>query len=104
MELNTQILELVQNQSANKNLASELGFFSKPIRMMDSNGNGYVVKFYRPLASKKRCEEMIANHEQYIVALREIGIKIPETNIQIIEHKKRFQLIISQHAFRESEL
>lgn len=101
---NDQLEEILEQKLDRKTLSSELGFFSKPIRVNDANGKAYVVKLYRPIKSENRCLVIMSQHDAYVLELKKTGIQIPETFIQLKKRNNKFQLIIAQAAFAEDEL
>lgn len=104
MYLNNQIKEILQQKLDKKRLCSQMGFFSKPVRIKDPGGFEYVVKFYKPVTNKKMCQSLISNHDAYVSAMTNIGIRIPETSISMEINNKKYQLIIVQKAFHEIAL
>ena len=82
---------------------SNLGFFSKPFRL-EYEGQDLIVKTYTPQRNKSLVNSIINNHEEYVKAMRAIGIRIPETFITIRENRNRFQIIIIQKAFAKDQL
>lgn len=87
----------------NQKLSSNLGFFSKPFRIRQ-NDKEYIVKLYVPIKDKIFTAFILQNHADYIDALRNTGIKVPETLILTRPHKNKHQLIIIQEAFKDEEL
>ena len=99
-----QLEEIIQNKSDKKKLASQLGFFSKPLLVKDYQGVEFVVKLYRPVKSEKTSNFLIENHEAYTKAMDNIGIRIPDTKILSKNIRGKHQLIIIQKAFSAAEL
>jgi hypothetical protein len=100
-----QELDLILRQPPGKTqLSSELGFFSKPIRIRGTNGADLILKLYRPLKKEEKAKKIIECHEQYIVALRSTGIMIPPTAIGLQKLHHTYQIVILQPAFDEIRL
>lgn len=98
-----QINKLITERLDKTELASELGFFSKPVRVV-SDGIEYVAKLYKPLSNKKLVQHIKENHDPYVVQMRKTGIKIPETTLIEKQVKGKIILVIIQKAFPEDEL
>jgi hypothetical protein len=80
-----------------------LGFFSRPYKSLKGPYKGQIIKIYKK-QNLETCRSFIILHQDYVSTLRSIGIKIPETNIQICSDGKSFRLVIIQEPFSESEL
>lgn len=86
-----------------KKECSDLGFFSKPFRIL-LNEEELVVKLYLPVRNVSLVSSILENHGSYIAELKATGIKVPETTITYRQIKGKQQLIIIQEAFHENEL
>ena len=86
-----------------KKECSDLGFFSKPFRIL-LNEEELVVKLYLPVRNVSLVSSILENHNSYIAELKATGIKVPETTITYRQIKGKQQLIIIQEAFHENEL
>jgi hypothetical protein len=104
MDLQKELDFILREPPVKAQLSSELGFFSKPVRIKGSDGVDYILKFYRPLKKEKKAKRIIENHEQYIVALRSAGITIPPTAIGLQKIHHAYQIVILQPAFDENRL
>lgn len=104
------MLSLTQNEIdgliagiESKNRSSELGFFSKPVRIY-RGGKAYIVKHYLPVRNHPFITFIVKNHDDYIAELKSAGLNIPETIITTRQKGKKHQLIIIQDSFRDEEL
>jgi len=103
VNLEEQIQELINQRLDKTELASQLGFFSKPVRITADNIE-YVVKLYKPLTNQKVIGTIIDNHDKYVIQMRKVGIKIPETTLMKRSVGKKTILLIVQEAYPENEL
>jgi GTP cyclohydrolase II len=103
MDLDQQIDRLIKQRLDKNELASQLGFFSKPVRIISGNVE-YVVKLYKPVRNRKLVETIVNNHDKYVDQMRKIGIKIPETTLMKKDTGGKTILLIVQKAFLENEL
>ncbi|MBG0859678.1 MAG: hypothetical protein IQL11_09260 [Bacteroidales bacterium] len=86
-----------------KNRSSELGFFSKPVRVYRGD-KAYIVKLYLPVRNYPFINFIVKNHEDYITELKRAGLNIPETVILTRQKGKKHQLVIIQDSFRDEDL
>lgn len=84
-------------------LASQLGFFSKPVKVVAIEGE-FVIKLYQPVKNKKIWELIINNHDVYVDAMRGTGIHIPATRLLQRKNQDKNWLIIVQEALPEESM
>jgi len=101
--LDTEIEKLLETRFRKNQLASQLGFFSKPIRVTKGNIE-YVIKLYSPTRNKDIINTIKTNHQPYIDELSSIGINVPDTHLQEKKSGNKTVLVITQKAFEEKEL
>src|SRR5687768_16664004 len=101
MNLQEELDLILSSPSENTRLSSELGFFSKPTRIKGSDGNDYILKFYRPIKNEAKAKEIVIHHNQYVEALRSTGIIIPPTAIRMINQHGQYKIVILQPAYEE---
>lgn len=83
---------------------SKFGFFSRPVLVGEGPHAGKVVKVYRAVASRSRCEDLCAHHALHVQQLREIGIVLPETEMTIEPRGDQWQPIIIQDYFPPDQM
>lgn len=81
--------------------SSKLGFFSKPF-CWTYQGQEVMVKRYHPI--RKGAEEIIEEHNNYVLALKKTGISVPETRIEAVSKGRKKELVILQIAFPKESL
>jgi len=96
-------IEKLLHEVAHQEQDSNLGFFSKPLRVQ-ARGKELMLKTYAPLKSNRLADQIIHHHNEYVQALRATGIKVPDTLITAIETPKGQQLLIIQEAFPSDAL
>ncbi len=79
--------------------SAKLGFFSKPLLLTEGEHAGKVMKLYKFIADNSICQQILANHNNYVAMLEMAKIKIPPTSAEMVEHKNRFSIRIYQYAF-----
>jgi hypothetical protein len=95
--------ELILSKVTTEKIDSDLGFFSKPLRI-HYQGKELMVKKYLPISDSSLVSVIINNHNSYITKLRVLGIKVPDTIITTLRVKRKIQINIIQEAFRKDEL
>ncbi len=55
-----------------------------------------MLKKYFPVRNQDIVSRILQNHERYIAALENIGIRVPETIIRTVEKKGKYQILILQ--------
>ncbi|MFT5970279.1 MAG: hypothetical protein ACI8ZO_000786 [Flavobacteriales bacterium] len=80
---------------------SKMGFFSKPFRIT-YQGEEFMLKKYKGINDS--FEEIIALHKAYVLALKESGVQIPDTQMFSLREEERPQLCIFQKAFAHEQL
>jgi hypothetical protein len=95
--------ELILSKVTTNKTDSDLGFFSKPLRVSYA-GRELMVKKYLPVRDPGVISEIIINHDRYISELRGLGINVPDTFITTLSINRKIQIIIIQEAFRKDEL
>ena len=96
-------LDIILSVSETALADSNLGYFSKPYRI-DYKSKQLIVKKYLPVSDSGFVSGIIENHDMYIQALRNMGIKVPDTIITTHALNGKIEIIIIQEAFRKSEL
>ena len=81
-----------------------VGFFSRPFLIDQGILRGKVIKTYRPVNDYEYCKRVQELHDIYVIDLREAGILVPETILEIVEIESRYHLAIIQEAFTTQEL
>ena len=81
-----------------------VGFFSKPFLIEDGILKGNVIKTYRPIDSEEYCARVKQLHDNYVEELRKANIKVPDTDLHIVDVDDKFHVAIIQEAFTPSEL
>jgi len=83
----------------------KLGFFSKPYLAESGPDKGMVVKQYRGILTRSEAERTKALHQQFVEKLKEIGIRLLETSMRVVEAgRNKFRVEIVQKPFRGEEL
>jgi len=104
-ELYTEIRTIIQNPGLfNKSENFNIGFFSKPFLIEKGLLQGKILKTYHPTKDSKVSTEVKELHDQYVLDLREAGILVPETQLEIVSIDEKFHLSIIQEAFTPKEL
>jgi hypothetical protein len=103
LEITQSDLDLILSAAETSVSDSDLGFFSKPSRVEYKNKQ-LIVKKYLPVRDSEFVSGIIQNHDRYIRALRNIGIRIPDTKITKHAVNGKIQIIIIQEAFQKTEL
>jgi hypothetical protein len=101
MKFSDSEIEKILEECRLDNYESNLGYFSKPFRIV-FNGNDIIVKRYHPI--RNGASFIYENHDEYLRKLMEIGIKIPSTTMITNRKKYKIELIILQEPFRKEEL
>ena len=95
--------ELILSKVATEKTDSDLGFFSKPLRI-NYGGKELIIKKYLPIRDSSIVSTIIKNHDKYISELLRIGIKVPDSIITTLSIKRKMQINIIQEAFQKNEL
>lgn len=96
-------IEIILSEAASGIADSDLGFFSRPYRI-DYKGKELILKRYSPVSNYSIVSSILENHDKYISALRRVGIRVPETVIEAVRKKGKYQIFILQEAFSKTEL
>ena len=87
-----------------ENIVSNLGFFSKPKRMVDGE-RIYVRKEYHRIRDEKRIDQILQWHESYVTRLRRASVRVPDT---IMKKEKvgssKYRVYIEQEIFDAEEM
>jgi len=83
---------------------SKFGFFSRPVLVGEGPHAGKVVKVYRAVSSRSRCEDLCAHHALHVRQLRDIGIVLPNTEMTIEPRGDQWQPIIIQDYFPPGQM
>lgn len=99
------IEEIVLNhKKLNLAESGNLGFFAKPFRVKDKDGQDKIVKIYKGGNITWPAEKVISLHNLYVDRLREAGLTIPQTEIREVEVKGKEYLVILQDALQAEEV
>lgn len=100
------ILEVLEQEKSQKKFASfDLGFFSKPVLITEGEWEGKIVKSYPAQESKELCDKIFDNHSKYVKELSATGVKLPLTEMQIIQDSNQnYKIVIIQDAFSQNDL
>jgi len=96
-------IELILSEASSVRTDSALGYFSKPFRI-SFRDNDLIMKKYFPIRDHHIVSAILQNHDNYVSALRRIGIRLPETIIRAIRIRGKYQILILQEAFNRNDL
>ncbi len=100
------ILDVLEQEKSQKKFASfDLGFFSKPVLITEGEWKGKIVKSYPAQENKDLCDQIFENHTKYIEELSATGIKLPLTEMKLLQDKNdHYKIVIVQNAFDQNDL
>ncbi|WP_245758894.1 DUF6206 family protein [Tropicimonas isoalkanivorans] len=83
---------------------SRLGYFCAPFRPVDGPFSDSVVKVYRSRADDAALDRLAEAHSAYVIALRECGIRLPDTELHLVQSQGRRVPVIVQAALPADSL
>lgn len=94
-----------RHEAAQGQPVSRLGYFCAPFRPVDGTFSDRVIKVYRGLADAAALERLSAAHDDYVAALRAVGVPLPETEFHLLQGDDGPRVpVIVQEALPESAL
>ena len=77
---------------------SRLGYFCAPFRPESGPYADRVIKVYRALPDREALDRLAAAHDDYVAALRETGVPLPETEFRLVRTGSALRPVILQEA------
>ena len=74
-----------RHEAAQGQPISRLGYFCAPFRPAEGPFSEHVIKVYRGLPDAGALDRLAAAHDDYVAALREAGVPLPETTFLLLE-------------------
>ncbi|MBU2963812.1 hypothetical protein KO516_23875 [Citreicella sp. C3M06] len=101
----TQLAETIRlHEVAQGQPISRLGYFCAPFRPASGPFSDKVIKVYRGLPDAAALDRLAQAHDDYVAALRQCGVPLPETEFHLLDAPGgRFPVIV-QKALPESAL
>lgn len=93
-----------RHEAAQGQPISRLGYFCAPFRPAEGPFSEHVIKVYRGLPDAGALDRLAAAHDDYVAALRETGVPLPETTFLLLESEGARVPVIVQEALPESSL
>ncbi|EAU46046.1 DUF6206 family protein [Salipiger bermudensis] len=93
-----------RHEAAQGQPISRLGYFCAPFRPAKGPFSEHVIKVYRGLPDAGALDRLAAAHEDYVAALRETGVPLPETTFLLLESEGARVPVIVQEALPEASL
>lgn len=83
---------------------SRLGYFCAPFRPPEGVFSDRVIKVYQPLRDRAVADRLATCHDDYVKALLEAGVPMPETAFHLLEEQGAFIPVVVQEALPEASL
>ncbi|MBY6003348.1 hypothetical protein KUV62_05485 [Salipiger bermudensis] len=93
-----------RHEAAQGQPISRLGYFCAPFRPAEGPYSDRVIKVYRGLPDAGALDRLAAAHDDYVAALRETGVPLPETEFLLLESDGARVPVIVQEALPETSL
>ncbi|WP_335947366.1 DUF6206 family protein [Salipiger bermudensis] len=93
-----------RHEAAQGQPISRLGYFCAPFRPAEGPFSEHVIKVYRGLPDAGALDRLAAAHDDYVAALRETGVPLPDTTFLLLESEGARVPVIVQEALPESSL
>ena len=93
-----------RHEAAQGQPISRLGYFCAPFRPAEGPFSEHVIKVYRGLPDAGALDRLAAAHDDYVAALRETGVPLPETTFLLLESEGARVPVIVQEALPEASL
>ena len=93
-----------RHEAAQGQPISRLGYFCAPFRPAEGPFSDHVIKVYRGLPDAGALDRLAAAHDDYVAALRETGVPLPETTFLLLESEGARVPVIVQEALPEASL
>ncbi|MGR3375208.1 DUF6206 family protein [Salipiger abyssi] len=93
-----------RHEAAQGQPISRLGYFCAPFRPAEGPFSDRVIKVYRGLRDDAALDRLAAAHDDYVAALRETGVPLPETAFHLLEGDGPRVPVIVQEALPETAL
>ena len=93
-----------RHEAAQGQPISRLGYFCAPFRPAEGPFSEHVIKVYRGLPDAGALDRLAAAHDDYVAALREAGVPLPETTFLLLESEGARVPVIVQEALPEASL
>ncbi|MBN9886897.1 DUF6206 family protein [Salipiger abyssi] len=93
-----------RHEAAQGQPISRLGYFCAPFRPGEGPFSDRVIKVYRGLRDDAALDRLAAAHDDYVAALRETGVPLPETAFHLLEGDGPRVPVIVQEALPETAL
>ncbi len=86
------------DSAARGEVVSRLGYFCAPFRPASGPFADCVIKVYRGLSDRAALDRLARAHDAYAAALREAGVRLPETAFTVLEYGQTGVPVIVQRA------
>ena len=93
-----------RHEAAQGQPISRLGYFCAPFRPAEGPFADRVIKVYRGMDDAAMLERLAAAHDDYVAALLETGVPMPETAFHLLEMEGARVPVIVQEALPEASL
>ena len=93
-----------RHEAAQGQPISRLGYFCAPFRPAEGPFSEHVIKVYRGLPDAGALDRLAAAHDDYVAALRETGVPLPDTTFLLLESEGARVPVIVQEALPEASL
>ena len=93
-----------RHEAAQGQPISRLGYFCAPFRPAEGPFSEHVIKVYRGLPDAGALDRLAAAHDDYVAALRETGVPLPETTFLLLESEGARAPALVQRALPEASL
>jgi len=93
-----------RHEAAQGQPISRLGYFCAPFRPAEGPFSDHVIKVYRGLPDAGALDRLHAAHDDYVAALRETGVPLPDTTFLLLESDGTRVPVIVQEALPEASL
>ncbi|MCA0963598.1 DUF6206 family protein [Salipiger bermudensis] len=93
-----------RHEAAQGQPISRLGYFCAPFRPAEGPFSDHVIKVYRGLPDAGALDRLAAAHDDYVAALRETGVPLPDTTFLLLESEGARVPVIVQEALPEASL
>ena len=93
-----------RHEAAQGQPISRLGYFCAPFRPAEGPFSDHVIKVYRGLPDAGALDRLAAAHDDYVAALRETGVPLPDTTFLLLQSDGTRVPVIVQEALPEASL
>lgn len=93
-----------QHEAAQGQPISRLGYFCAPFRPAEGPFSDRVIKVYRGLPDAAALDRLAAAHDDYVAALLETGVPLPDTTFLLLDRDGTRVPVIVQKALPEASL